>query len=120
MSKPSSIAEGAVFDLAVVDRELRTEDAYHRDGHTARTLVREAAMRVVLVVMKAGAKIAQHKSHDTASIHAVSGHIRLALAGQVVELPAGQLLVIPPDLPHDVEAVVESRFLITLAPRGDR
>ena len=115
MTKPSTIAEGAVFDLATVDRELRAEDAYERDGHTARTLVREPAMRVVLVVMKAGAKIAQHRSHDTASIHALSGHVRLSLPDHTVDLPAGQLLVLPPDLAHDVHAVVESRFLITLA-----
>jgi quercetin dioxygenase-like cupin family protein len=117
MTKPSTITEGAVFDLAVADRELRTEDAYRLDGHTARTLVREPAMRVVLVVMKAGAKIAQHRSHDTASIHALSGHVKLSLPDRTVDLPAGQLLVIAPDLAHDVEAVVESRLLITLAHR---
>jgi quercetin dioxygenase-like cupin family protein len=115
MTKPRTVAEGAVFDLAVIDCELRTEDAYDRDRHTARTLVREPAMRVVLVVMKAGATIAQHRSHDTALIHALAGHLRLCLPDRTVDLPAGQLLVIPPDLAHDVEAVVESRFLITLA-----
>lgn len=117
MTKPSTISQGAVFDLAIVDRELRTEDAYDRDGHTARTLVREPTMRVVLVVMKAGAKIAQHRTHDPASIHALSGHVRLSLPDRTVDLSAGQLLVIAPELAHDVEAVVESRVLISLAHR---
>lgn len=115
MTKPSPITGGAVFDLAGADHELRGEDAYRLDGHTARTLVREPAMRVVLVVMAAGARIAQHRSQATASIHAVAGHLRLTLPDRVVELPAGHLLVIAPGLAHDVEAIADSRFLITLA-----
>lgn len=115
MTKPMSIAQGFELDLAEADRELREEDAYGRDGHTARTLVREPAMRIVLVVMRAGAKIAQHRSQDVASIHAISGRVRLALPARTVELPAGRLLVIAPRLAHDVEAVVDSAFLLTLA-----
>ena len=52
------MAHEIVFDLAAVDSELRKEDAYQREGHTARTLVREPDLRIVLVVMKAGTRIA--------------------------------------------------------------
>lgn len=118
MTKPTSITQGAELDLAAADRELRAEDAYRLDGHTARTLVREPAMRVVLVVMRAGAKIAEHRSQDPASIHALAGHVRLALPDRTVDLPAGKLLVIAPGLAHDVEAVADSAFLLTLAQGG--
>ncbi len=115
MTKPIAITQGAELDLAAADRELRAEDAYRHDGHIARTLVREPAMRVVLVVMRAGAKIAEHRSQDTASIHALSGHLRLTLPDRTVDLPAGKLLVTAPELAHDVEAVGDSAFLLTLA-----
>ena len=75
-------------------------------------------MRIVLIVMRAGAKIAQHHAQDAASIHSLTGHIRLRLPQRAVDLPAGHMLVIPPQLPHDVEAVDDAAFLITLA-RGD-
>ena len=71
MTKPVSITDRPVFDLAAIGRELRAEDAYQRDGHTARTLVREPSLRVVLVV--------------------------------------------PPDLRHDVAALTDSALLLTLA-----
>jgi quercetin dioxygenase-like cupin family protein len=118
MTKPVSIADGAVFDLATADRELRSEPAYERDGHTARTLVREPAMRVVLIVMRAGARIAQHRSQETASIHTLAGHVRIALPDRTLELPTARLLVIAPGLPHDLEALGDSAFLLTLA-RGE-
>jgi len=118
MTKPSSITDGAEFDIPTIDRELRALEAYKLDGHTARTLVREPTMRIVLIVMRAGAKIAEHHAQETASIHALAGHIRLQLPQRAVDLQAGHVLVIPPQLRHDVEALDDAAFLITLA-RGD-
>jgi len=115
MTKPTPITEGAVFDLAAIDRQLRSEDAYRRDGHTARTLVREPALRIVLVVIQAGARIAEHRAQEITSIQAVTGHVRLALIDRSLELAAGRVLVIPPDLRHHVEAVADSGLLLTLA-----
>lgn len=114
MSKPESTAGGVVFDLVTTDRDMRTEDAYVREGHTARTLTREHDLRIVLVVMKAASRIAEHRANETASIHALSGHLRLHLPNRLVELHAGELLVLERGLRHDVEAVDDSSFLLTL------
>lgn len=118
MSKPEPSHQGAVFDLASIDAEIRREDAYQREGHTARTLVREEDMRIVLVVMKAGARIAEHRANETASIQALSGHVRVRLADKAADLPAGRILVLDRGLRHDVEAVTESAFLLTLGWRS--
>jgi quercetin dioxygenase-like cupin family protein len=115
MTKPTPITEGAVFDLAAIDRQLRSEDACWRDGHTARTLVREPALRIVLVVMKAGARIAEHRAQEITSIQAVTGLVRVALIDRSLELAAGSMLVIAPDVRHHVEAVADSGLLLTLA-----
>jgi quercetin dioxygenase-like cupin family protein len=114
MSKRELTHQGIIFDLASLDAEMRREDAYQREGHTARTLVREQDLRVVLVVMKMGARIAEHQANDTASVHALSGHVRLQLSDKTADLPAGRLLVLERGLRHDVEAVAESAFLLTL------
>lgn len=114
MTKPQSTSGGPIFDLAAIDREMRREDAYQREGHTARTLVREPDIRIVLIVMKASARIAEHRADETASIHALSGHVRLQLPEKTADLPAGRMLVLERGLRHDVEAVTESAFLLTL------
>ena len=114
MTKPQSTREGAIFDLASAARDMRQEDAYARDGHTARTLVRDPDLRIVLIVMKAGSRLAGHQANETASIHALSGHFRLQLSDRVVDLHAGSLLVLERGLRHDVASIVESAFLLTL------
>lgn len=115
MTKPTPITEAAEFDLTAIDRQLRSEDAYRRDGHTARTLTREPALRIVLVVMKAGARLAEHRAQEIASIQVVTGQVRVALLERSLELAAGRMLVVAPDLRHQVEAVTDSGLLLTLA-----
>lgn len=119
MTRPPKTERGATFELATIDRELREEDAYEREGHTARTLVREPDLRIVLLVLEAGARVPEHRAQATASIHVVSGQVRLRLPDRLVDLTAGQLLVLEEGLTHDVEAVVESAVLLTLAWKAE-
>jgi quercetin dioxygenase-like cupin family protein len=118
MTKPTQLLGGVTFDLSVVERELRQQDAYLRDGHTARTVVREDDLRIVLIVMRAGARIAEHRAGETASVQGLRGHVRFRLPEKTVELPSGSLLVLEKGLPHDAEALEESAFLLTLGWRG--
>jgi quercetin dioxygenase-like cupin family protein len=114
MTKPVHPDHGAIFDVAILDRELRQEEAYAREGHTARTLVREPDLRVVFMAIKAGGRVAEHRAQETTSLHVLSGHVRLVLSDRAVDLSAGQLLVLGRDLPHELEAVVDSACLLTL------
>ena len=114
MSRPESVEHGASFDLTALDRELRQEEAYRREGHTGRTLVREPDLRVVLVVMMVGARLAEHQVQETAAIQVLHGHVRLRLPDRSVDLASGALLVLDKGLAHDIEAAVESAFVLTI------
>lgn len=57
----------------------------------------------------------EHTAAARISVHTLSGHIRLHLPEQVVELPSGHLLALDECVPHDVEAAEDSAFLLTLS-----
>ncbi|HVZ35103.1 MAG TPA: AraC family ligand binding domain-containing protein [Polyangiaceae bacterium] len=120
MTKPTAAAGGAAFDLAAIDREMRGEPAYLREGHTARTLVREPDLRIVLLAMQAGAHLAEHRADETSSIQALRGQGRLRLPDKLVNLPSGHLLVLERGLRHDLEALEESTFLLTIGWQTSR
>jgi quercetin dioxygenase-like cupin family protein len=109
-----------VFDLAMIAEELRSEDAYVREGQTARTLARTSDLRIVFVAVAAGNTVSEHRIGVTASVQTITGHVGLKLQDGFVDLPAGQLLVLGPGVPHDVTAKIASTFLLTLGwPRAD-
>jgi quercetin dioxygenase-like cupin family protein len=114
MAAPKSSQHGLAFDLDAIDRELRQEDAYRHEGHTARTLVLAPDLRVVLLTVRAGSRIAEHHANVSASMHMISGHVRVHLSDRTVELRAGQLFVLGAGLLHHVEATTDGAFVLTL------
>ena len=57
----------------------------------------------------------EHKAAGRISIQLVSRHIQMRVHGTVVDLPVGNLLTLDREGRHDVEAVEESTFLLTVA-----
>lgn len=120
MSKPQSPHDGVEFDLTSIAHKLRETDPYKREGRTAKTLVRTDDMRVVLIVMKAGAQMPEHDASATTTVQALQGDIQLELPRGKVTLSAGHLLSMAAGLPHDVDAVTDAAFLLTLGwSKGD-
>ncbi|MCC6644049.1 MAG: hypothetical protein IT374_00550 [Polyangiaceae bacterium] len=97
---------------------MRASAAYLRDGHAARTLVRESDQRLVLVALRAGAAISEHQASVTATVHTLSGCVRLQLPDRAATVDAGQVLVLGKGLRHDVRAERDSVFLLTLGWQG--
>ncbi len=114
MTTPASPNHGVTFDLTSVVRALRAEEVYRREGQAARTLIRTADLRIVVIALARGKTISEHHASVTASVQALSGHIRLQLPERSAELRQGELLVMGAGLPHDVHAMSDSALLLTL------
>src|SRR5579872_1769552 len=107
------------IDLTGEVDQLHREPEWNR-GQNAKTLVKYEDFRVVLTVLKAHARLPGHQTEGRISIQAVAGHIQVRAQGRTFDLPTGRLLALDQGLPHDVEALEESAFLLTIAwPRKD-
>jgi quercetin dioxygenase-like cupin family protein len=99
---------------------LRREEHWLKDGRISETLVKYSDFRIVLILMQAGTLMQEHKADARISIHCLSGRLMVHLPEKLVELSAGNLLVLEKCLPHDVNAIEESAFLLSIAwPHGD-
>ena len=97
-------------------KQLHQQESWLRGtGRSSRTLVKYPDLRVVLVAMKANTRMKEHQTDARIAILTVAGHIRLHLPDATVELPAGHLLALDGAVAHDVEALKQSVFLLTIA-----
>lgn len=69
--------------------------------------------------MKANTRIHEHSAAGSVSVQTISGHIRMHVDGQEFDLPAGYLLALDAAVPHDVEALEDSAFVLTIAWHGE-
>jgi quercetin dioxygenase-like cupin family protein len=105
------------FDIASELEQLHREAGW-QSGHNAKTLIKYDGLRVVLIALKAHSRIPGHQTEGQISIQTVVGHIQVRAQGRSFELRSGGLLALDQGLHHDVEALEESAFLLTIARPG--
>ena len=102
------------FNLAAEAAALVEEPTWRAHGHNAKTLVKHPDFRVVLIALKAGARMSEHKTDHCVTIHALEGRLRLHLPGRPLDLAQGELLALEQTVLHDIEALDDSVFVLSL------
>jgi quercetin dioxygenase-like cupin family protein len=111
---PPMAAPYMEFDLLAEVHRLKAEATWST-GQNARTLIKYDDLRVVLTTLQSGARMPEHQTDGRLSVQVLSGHIQVRASGRTFNLRAGGLLALDRGIRHDVTAVEESAFLLTLA-----
>ena len=105
------------FDLPAEIHRLKAESTWS-SGHNARTLIRYDDLRVVLMALQPGARVPEHQADGRVLVQVLVGHIQVRAAGRTFSLRVGGLLALDRGVRHDVTALEESAFLLTIAWPG--
>ena len=119
-ARPTEPTEGPflAFNLAEQIHSLRQEP-YWQSGRNSKTIAKYHDLRIVLTAIQAKTTIRQHSSAGRMSVQTLEGHLRMHAGGKEFDMPAGRVLVLDRDMPHDVIALEDSAFLVTMAwPEG--
>ena len=108
----------AHFDLLheIADSEQKKP---WQSGHFAKTLFKKHDLRVVLITMENAAKMKEHHADGTISVHVLKGQIRFSVHGKPHDLKLGNLLTLGASIKHEVEALEDSAFLLTISWPSD-
>ena len=109
------------IDLQRELQQLRQEDSWQREtGRSSKTLAKYPDSRIVLILMKNGTRMHQHRAEGRVSIQQLEGQVCVHLADRQVNVSAGHLLVLDCGVLHDVEALEESALLLTISWRREK
>jgi quercetin dioxygenase-like cupin family protein len=108
-----------IKDLAQFDLGQEMADSEQKkpweSGHYAKTLFKKSDFRIVLISLERGVTIREHHSDGTISVHVLKGSIRFTVDGDATELRSGNVLTLSASIKHEVEALEESAFLLTVS-----
>ncbi|MGO1506463.1 MAG: cupin domain-containing protein [Microbacterium sp.] len=74
---------------------------------------RDTVLRQTMLALLAGSHLAEHDSPPEATLHVLTGRVRLTGQDRTWELEPGDLIAIPPER-HAVTALEDSVFLLTV------
>ncbi|TFB68440.1 hypothetical protein [Cryobacterium sp. Hz9] len=94
--------------------DIRSDAAVEpgRLGHS--TVLASPEVRVVVLTFEAGFVLKKHSALKILLMQALDGRLRVTASGQVTDLVPGALLRLDAGLEHEVEALEESRLMLTL------
>ena len=97
---------------------LADETKFAANCIVSRTLLRTPNTRVVLFGFTEGQELTEHTSTQSAVVQILSGECEFFLAGKPHQLKTGDLLYMPPNLPHAACASQPFSMLLTLSPNA--
>jgi quercetin dioxygenase-like cupin family protein len=122
---PTSQLDGTMIDkMAEFDLTQEIAEAERQkpwpSGHYAKTLYKKHDLRIVLICLQDSARMKEHHADGTLSIQTLKGTVRISLQGKPRELRTGNLFALAGSIRHDVEAVGDAAFLLTISWPSDQ
>ena len=114
------LAKAMLFDLAEVLRDLRAEAHPAEHGHRQITIFQRTPITQVIFAFEPSGELTDHMAHGLVIIHALEGQLVVQADGHDHELRAGYILVLNPDVRHNVRALEASAMLLTVHLEGEK
>lgn len=80
----------------------------------SRELVRNSGGTITLFGFDAGQEISEHTAPVKALVQVLEGQLRITIAAAELQLKAGQVVLIPANVPHALQAESPSRMLLMM------
>ena len=94
--------------------DLATLVNYEEGSIVSRTLAENKAGTLTLFAFDAGQGLSEHSAPYDAIVQVIDGKSELVIGGKTVRAAAGQLVVMPANVPHAVKAPGRFKMLLTM------
>ena len=105
--KSGALAPATAFRLA----ELV---AYAEGSIVSRAIAQQRAVSLTLFAFDAGQALSEHTTASDAYLQVLDGEADLVVGGEAVVARAGEVVLMPADVPHEVNARVRFKMLLTM------
>jgi quercetin dioxygenase-like cupin family protein len=87
---------------------------YAQDAIVSKTIMDKPMGTITLFAFDAGQKLSEHTAPYDAVVQAIDGRGQLTIGGRPVTVVAGQIVIMPGNVPHSVVAEERFKMLLTM------
>ena len=100
-----------------IDKEiaqLKKETVWINGDRNAVTLQKNSNLRVVLISLRKGATLHEHKVEGPITLFVLSGRMNFIAGEEKIIVGNNEFIVLEKATPHDVEALEDTTFILTI------
>ena len=87
---------------------------YAADSIVSKTILDKPAGTITLFAFDKGQKLSEHTASYNAVVQVLDGTAHLTIGGEDVKVLAGEIIIMPPNIPHAVAAEEKFKMLLTM------
>ncbi len=88
--------------------------AYFDESVVSKTLLKKEAGNITLFAFEAGQGLSEHTAPFDAVVYIVDGEAQITIGGENQTVTAGELLVMPANIPHALHAAQRFKMLLVM------
>ena len=88
--------------------------SYQAESVVSREIIRKKDGTVTLFAFDAGQGLSEHKAPFDALVQVVDGDADVFIDGEAHRLHAGELIIMPANIPHALQAVTAFKMILTM------
>lgn len=109
-SKNKAVLEACVSRAGAMDELIE----YAADSIVSKTIIDKPVGTLTLFAFDGGQKLSEHTAAYDAVVQVIDGRARLTIDGKEVIVSAGEIVIMPANVPHSVAADEKFKMLLTM------
>jgi len=105
---------GTLASCVSKGQNLKDLVEYSDDSIVSKTILDKSAGTITLFAFDKGQKLSEHTAPYDAVVQILDGHGQLTIDGQDKQVTAGEIIIMPGNVPHSVTAREKFKMLLTM------
>jgi quercetin dioxygenase-like cupin family protein len=93
---------------------LKEEIQYQDGSIVSKQILKKPNGNITLFAFDKDESLTEHTSPFEAVIYMVDGEMEIKIGGNPYKVKEGEVIIMPPDIPHGLTAVKKSKMLLTM------
>ncbi|MBI5808800.1 MAG: cupin domain-containing protein [Ignavibacteriales bacterium] len=99
----------------LINKELLVDAINYQNGSiVSKQIIKKPNGNITLFAFDKDESLTEHTSPYEAVVYMVDGEMEIKIGGNPYNVKEGEILVMPPDVPHGLKATVKSKMLLTM------
>lgn len=98
----------------IKSRLLNSEIGYQEGSIVSKQIIKKTNGNITLFAFDKGESLTEHTSPFEAVVYLVEGKMEIKIGGKPFEVNGGEIIILPPDIPHGLIALEKSKMLLTM------